>query len=148
MAIRKRSGNNPSRRLVPPGTYDEDELRALANRVQYAGSANHKLRPGNYGFVPPVNPRPSKSPCDDLRSILIEEATELLRLGAALGMVSAFNGDGLPKYIWAVDADGEVYEAKTTLGRETPYHGYRLSEDDRAMRSVIRKEWKRRCPEA
>ncbi len=66
--------------------------------------------------------------------------------GVAAGMVSAFAGDGIPKYVWAVDDDGEVYEAKAKPGQETTYHGYRLGEDERTMRDLIRKEWKRRCP--
>ena len=28
-------------------------------------------------------------------------------------MVSRFDLGGSPKYVWAVDGDGEVYEAKT-----------------------------------
>lgn len=145
MPIRLRHGNNPARRLMQEGTYDHAALQALTGRVTYVGSANHKLKPGNYGFVPPVNPRASKSPCDDRRSVLIEEARSLLEIGIGLGMVSAFEGDGVPKYVWTVDADGEVYEAKTKPGQERCYHGYRLGEDDRAMRELIREEWKRRC---
>lgn len=146
MPIRPRQGNNPGRRFEPEGAYPEAALQALARRIEYAGSANHKLRPGNYGFVPPTNPRGSKSPCDDIRSVLLEEASELLLKGVAAGMVSAFAGDGIPKYVWAVDDDGEVYEAKAKPGQETTYHGYRLGEDERTMRDLIRKEWKRRCP--
>lgn len=146
MIIRQRQGNNPGRRIVPEGTYTEEALQALTERIQYVGSSNHKLKPGNYGFVPPTNPRASKSPCDNIRSVLIEEASELLFKGVAAGMVSAFASESVPKYVWAVDTDGEVYEAKAKSGQETSYHGYRLGEDERAMRDLIRKEWKRRCP--
>lgn len=145
MPIRPRQGNNPGRRFVAEGQYTEVELHELAGRITYVGSANHKLKPGNYGFVPPTSPRASKSPCDDIRSVLLEEASALLLEGITAGMVSAFSGEGVPKYVWAVDANGEVYEAKTKPDQETAYHGYRLGEDERVMRDLIRKEWKRRC---
>ena len=119
---------------------------ALLARIRYAGSGHHKLRPGNYGFVPPSNPRPSKSACDDLRPVGRDEAEDLFREGIRHGMVSRFPADGVPKYVWAVDKDGEVYEAKTRPERETEYHGYRLGEDDRHMRQYVLGEWRRRCP--
>ncbi len=118
----------------------------LLARVTYTGSANHKLRPGDYGFVPSHNPRPSKTPCDDLRAVLKAEAKALFTLGIERGMISPVQPGGVPKYVWAVDAAGEPYEAKTKLEQETEYHGYRLDDDDRYMRAHILKEWKRRCP--
>ena len=60
-------------------------------------------------------------------------------------MVSPFDEGGVPKYVWALDNDGEVYEAKTHPGHETAYHGYRLGEDDNAMRKYIISEWRKRC---
>jgi len=59
--------------------------------------------------------------------------------------VSPFAPGGVPKYVWAVDAEGEVYEAKTAPNSETAYHGYRLGDDDADMRQLVRKEWRRRC---
>ena len=56
-------------------------------------------------------------------------------------MFSAFDGDAQPKYVWSVDADGKVYEAKIGLGG---YHGYRLAEED-DMSAVVLKEWRKRC---
>lgn len=141
----KREGNRPERRIAPAGSISPDELQQLIQRVRYTGSGLHKLGPGDYGFTPSHNPRPSKSACDELRPILFEEASELLRRGIEFGMVSAFAEGGVPKYIWAVDGDGEVYEAKTEPGRETGYHGYRLGDDDADMRRYVLKEWKRRC---
>jgi len=95
--------------------------------------------------VPSHNPRPSKSPCDDLRPVQLSEAGSLFRQGIALGMVSRFEEGGAPKYVWAVDEFGEVYEAKTKSDHEHAYHGYRLSDDDRAMRRHVIEEWRRRC---
>lgn len=117
-------------------------MRAL----RYEGAATHKLRPGDYGFVPPSNPRPTKSPCDALRQVLRLEATALFQKGLSLGMVSAFDPTSTPKYVWSVDANSEVYEAKTKPP-DSAYHGYRLGEDERDMRRYILAEWRKRCPQ-
>lgn len=142
----KREGNRPDRRLARPAKIDQAALRLLAARVQYVGSALHKLRPGNYGFVPSHNPRPSKSTCDEIRPVLMDEASQLFQRGIELGMVSEFGVGAVPKYIWAVDRDDQVYEAKTKPEREICYHGYRLGEDEVEMQDYILGEWKKRCP--
>jgi hypothetical protein len=113
----------------------------MVGGMTYAGSGLHKLHPGDYGFHPAVNPRPWKSVCDGKRPILKAEASEMLREGALRGFFSDFTDDGKPKYVWAVDGDGEVYEAK--IDRDG-YHGYRLEDDD-DFRPLILKEWARRC---
>jgi hypothetical protein len=143
---RKRQSNRPERRVAPVESIRAADLQALAAHLRYDGSSLHKLHPGDYGFVPPINPRPSKSPCDELRSLLREEAVMLFRKGLASGMVSRFEPGGAPKYVWAVDAEGEVYEAK---GRppDTSYHGYRIGEDEPEMRRYIRGEWRIRWPQ-
>ena len=146
MTTRKRQGNRPERRIVPPEAISIDVRASLKARLRYVGSANHKLRPGDYGFVPTHNPKPSKSPCDDLRSILIAEATVLFEQGIDLGMVSHFEDGGVPKYVWSVDKSGEVYEAKTKPGQEVQYHGYRRGDDERAMRRYVLDEWNKRWP--
>ena len=60
------------------------------------------------------------------------------------GMVSRFQPGHVPKYIWAVDKNDEVYEAKTKVEQETAYHGYRLGNDERQMRDEVLAEWKKR----
>lgn len=145
MPIRKREGNRPNRRIAAEAAVDEVARKELLEKLCYVGSANHKLHPGNYGFQPPQNPRPSKTPCDALRSILREEATALFQRGIELGMVSAFIKGSVPKYVWSVDEAGEVYEAKTRPEREMDYHGYRIGPDEPEMRAYILKEWRRRC---
>lgn len=146
MSAHKREGNRPDRRIAA-ATFLSDNLKAeLLARIRYVGSPLHKLHSGDYGFVPPQNPRPSKSPCDELRPLLLNEAQELFRRGIELGMVSKFAaGSSVPKYVWALSADGDVYEAKTKPGQETEYHGYRLGDDEVAMRKYVAKEWKSRC---
>jgi len=140
----KREGNRPDRRYAPTGSISREALEDLAGRVRYGGSANHKLHPGDYGFVPSINPRPTKDVCDDLRPLTLAEAQRLFAAGLNVGMVSPFDPGGAPKYVWAVDVDGEVYEAKTRPP-DPIYHGYRLGEDERAMRRYILDEWRKRC---
>jgi hypothetical protein len=142
---RKREGNRPDRRISPSAETSEAQRDALQKRLRYVGSGNHKLRPGDYGFVPSHNPRPSKSPCDEIRPVLLAEAQALFSLGIKLGMISRLGDDGAPKYVWCVDEAGEAYEAKTKQGREDEYHGYRIGDDERDMKGYVLGEWKRRC---
>ena len=139
----KYQGNNPKRRIARLGFLAQRELDELASTAQYRGSPLHKTRPADYGFEPPVAPRPSKSVCDGKRVIQSDEAQELLCAGIRLGMVSSHRQGKWPKYVWAVDESGEAYEAK--LGHDQRrYHGYRLAKDDRAMREWVLAEWSKR----
>jgi hypothetical protein len=144
MAGRKREGNRPDRRIWDAAATTPQQRQALLGKIHYVGSANHKLHPSDYGFTPSHNPRPSKSACDMLRSIVIAEASKLFRDGIMRGMVSPFEPNGIPKYVWAVDDDGEVYEAKAKPGQESEYHGYRIGEDEQSVRQYVLAEWKRR----
>ena len=128
----KYQGNNPKRRIARHGYYTEQELAGFA-AARYRGTGLHKTMPADYGFDPPVAPRPSKSVCDDKRTVMKAEAVQLFQDGIRRGMVSIHKVGNLPKYAWALDNQGEVYEAK--LGDDMrSYHGYRLREDERAMR--------------
>lgn len=145
----RRQSHRPDRRVAPPNALTRAMLDGLALRVRYAmgprdNNGHHKLRPADYGFVPPVNPRASKSVCDDLRPIPAAEAAALFRAGLTAGMTSPFEDGSTPKYIWMVDAAGEVYEAKTHPP-DLVYHGYRLGDDEQEMRRYIKAEWSKRC---
>jgi hypothetical protein len=139
--MKPRRGHNPKRRFAPPDRLDQAGRNEPASRLVYIGSAHHKARPGDYGFRPPVSPRPAKSLCDGNRMILKAEAENLFREGVINGMFSDFLENERPKYVWSVDAEGEAYEAK--IDRQG-YHGYRLEEDDN-FRDRVLKEWKARC---
>jgi len=139
--VNPRQSRDPKRRLAPADRLDQSGREALAARLAYCGSALHKRHPGDYGFHPPVNPRTWKSLCDGNRVILKAEAAELLRQGVLAGLFSDFPDNGTPKYVWSVDSDREVYEAKID---SNGYHGYRLEEED-DLRSLVLKEWARRC---
>ena len=138
-----RRGKDPKRQIAPAAALNQAARAALAQRVQYMGSPLHKLHPGNYGFQPPVNPRPTKSVCDGVRIILRAEALALLQAGIMKGMVSIAQCGDVPKYVWTVDALGEVYEAKIIQGSPDQYKGYRLEEED-DMRARVLSEWRKR----
>jgi len=142
----KRAGNNPKRRIAPIEILEAIDRAKLAERARYVGSGHHKRNPADYG-LDRTNPRPTKSLCDLVTIVTLDVAQALMRRGISLGMVSTFGYGEFPKFVWSVDSDGEVYEAKTDPVNPGVYHGYRLEEDD-DMRSVIQAMWKRRCQQA
>ncbi len=123
----------------------EAQRAKLAKTVEYVGSGHHKRSPADYG-LDRTNPRPTKSLCDLLRVVALNEAKAMLRKGILCGMFSNFRFGAHPKYVWCVDTDGEVYEAKTDAVTPGAYHGYRLEEDD-DMREYVKRVWKERCQE-
>ena len=52
------------------------------------------------------------------------------------------NDKGLPVFVWAVDENKQVYEAKPGEDGRI-YHGYMLSKDDPQARYILR-EWRLR----
>ena len=144
--MRYRQGNNPKRRVAPADEVDRAYLEQLLGRISYTGSPHHKRIPADYGFHPPASPRPDKSLCDANGSVRIGEATALFREAIDRGMISSYRIGDYPKYVWAVDENERVFEAKLEKGRDT-YHGYELGDDEKAMRQVVIEEWDRRCPE-
>ena len=141
----KHEGNNPKRRIAEPDYFTRNQLDGFVKAAHYRGSAHHKSEPADYDFHPPVSPRAKKSVCDKTRIILKGEAKQLLMSGFARGMVSTFRQGNLnlPKFVWAVDNDDMVYEAK--IDRNNPgYYGYELYGKDKDMRKRVLKEWKRR----
>ena len=138
----KRDGNMVKRRIAPLETFSGPFFDTVSEATRYEGSAHHKKSVADYALDRP-NPRPTKSLCDGLRTVPKAEAEELLTRGLGRQMVSAFLMNGLPKYVWAVDESGEPYEAKLG-GDGWSYHGYRLEDDERAMREIVLSEWRAR----
>ena len=137
--MKPRQSANPKRRIAPSQSLDASQQECLLDATRYVGSALHKRTPSDYGFHPPANPRPHKSLCDDLRMIPRVEAEALFAAGILKSMVSTHCEGDLPKYVWSVDDQDEVYEAK--IGNDG-YHGYRLDrESEGAMRSLVLREW-------
>jgi len=140
----KRQGNNPKRRLAAVGSQNTQDLDDLASRACYVGSGHHKRYPADHGLER-TNPRPTKSLCDRTKVVNFENARRLLANGINAGMTSEPSVGGFPKYVWCVDDDGTVYEAKTDPKKPGTYHGYPLEIEDH-VRLYILAEWKRRCP--
>ena len=141
--MRKRQGNNPKRRIIPPSEVISNALERYASGARYTGSSHHKRNAADYGFHPPANPRPDKSLCDGKGVVTHAEARFLFREGIRRGMISGRLARGFPKHVWAVGSDRRVYEA--IHGRDGDYHGYELGDDD-PMRGTVLKEWSSRCP--
>ncbi len=142
----ERRGNNPKRRIASQGEAGSADLERIAREARYVGNAHHKRAPADYGFRPPVNPRPHKSLCDGTRIVRAAEARSLFHEAVRRGMVSSHRERGLPKYVWAVDPEGRVFEAKLER-RGATYHGYELGANDRHMRREVVARWEERCPE-
>lgn len=140
----KRPGNNPKRRVAAAGLLTEANRTRLAGQVRYRGSGHHKRSPADYGLERTNPRRPTKSLCDLLKVVTYNEAKSLITKGILSGVFSDFCYGVYPKFVWCVDQDGEVYEAKTDERTPGTYHGYRLEEDDN-MRSHIESVWKQRC---
>ena len=138
-----RPGNNPKRRIAPVDLLSKAQRVELAACTEYAGSGHHKRSPADYG-LDRTSPRPTKSLCDLARAVTLDDAKAMLHQGILCGMFSDFFFGKHPKYIWCVDVNGEVYEAKTDAGKPGLYHGYRLEEDD-DMRERVKQVWKERC---
>lgn len=140
MPSRKGEPNNPNRRVAAPGSVSSETLAKLG-QARYTGVCYHKSRRSHgYDFAP--CPRPDKSVCDDLRPISLLEATKLFRSGIRLGMVSEYLEHGLPKLVWAVDHDGEAYQAMLG-GDGLSYHGHRLNRKA-PHRDYVIAEWRKR----
>ena len=71
--MRPRTTFNPKRRIAE--TEDSERLIWLAQNVRYGGNPQHKRNPGDFGLVPPSQPRPDKTLCDEAGITSIKEAT-------------------------------------------------------------------------
>ena len=141
-----RPGNNPKRRIVRADMLSDAAKQRLEKAVRYVGSGRHKRNPADYGLLR-TNPRPTKSLCDLVRVVTLDEARSLMKAGIGWGLVSELRQDGFPKYIWSVSECGEVFEAKTDAHGTGEYHGYPLENED-AMHLYVTSVWKERCQHA
>jgi hypothetical protein len=93
----------------------EEERTDLAQRSCYGGNPEHKRYPGDYGLMPPANPRPGKTLCDASERILKVEAERLLAEGIKKGMVSIQQRNGWPQNVWAISSTGMVLYPVMTI---------------------------------
>lgn len=141
--VKRRSGYNPKRQLMPRERFEAVNLEYLASRVQYGGNPEHKRIPGDYGLTPPRNPRPGKTLCDAQGALTKREALGLLKVGFAKGMVSSQLRGGWPQNVWAVGGDGTPFEAQLENAAQGVYHGYPMPTAD-DFRDIVCNEWQRR----
>lgn len=139
--MRKRKVN-PKRRLraAPENPGSLAELRDLSLRVRYGGNPDHKRNPGDFGLVPPSNPRSAKSLCDDAGIVTRAEAERILRRGVELGLVSEQFRNGWPQNVWGVAANGTAVEAMLDNAEQGTYHGYPMLSGD-ALADEVRERW-------
>ena len=138
-----RHSNDPRRHILAEGILSDAHRKRLLRHAQYRGTGIHKRNPDAYPFDEPCAPRQNKTLCDLKRPIDFREASQLFAEGIRRGMVSKRTTDGFPVFVWAVDGDGEVYEAKPG---DVPnvYHGYPLAPRDGVFPDLVRREWRRR----
>ena len=134
--MQRRSGFNPKRRIRRD--LEPDDLTALADRVKYGGNPEHKRNPGDFGLTPPLQPRPDKTLCDEVKIFSRREATELLKEGVKKGLISEQCAqNGYPQNIWAVTEEGWPLEAQLENARQGTYHGYPMPQADPFREEVL-----------
>lgn len=140
---KKSEGNDKKARLSAAwDKFDDEHLDILARKATYLCHDKHKGRAPSRG----VPPHLETSTCDEIRRIRHAEADMLIKSGIRARMMSELQRQyGWPKYIWAVDDDGEVYEAKESRNHPGEYHGYRLNEDHERRNHMLG-HWKKKCP--
>ena len=140
----RRHSSDPRRHILPHGELTKEGQDRLIKYATYHGSPEHKRAPLDHDIVRPLLGNTHKTLCDLKRPITAREAQELFIKGIRMGMVSKKMVDGFPVRVWAVDEQGEVYEAKPG-GLPHMYHGYPLGPRDGVFPELVRKEWKRRA---
>ena len=121
MRSEKRKRPRTRKKLVPSGT----DLDALAARVTYVGSPEHKDTPS---FAGPPRPRGDVSICP--REYRDEKLiTRWLRAAICDGSTGApWEGD-FPRYVWHKEK-GTVFEARHVNRGDGSYKGYPLNDDE------------------
>ena len=116
-------------------------LTTLAAKVIYTGSPYHKRVPGDFGLVPPSEPRTDASLCDGTKIFQRSVAQRLLKKGIEQGLVSIQERAGFPQNIWAVTDDQIPVEAQLENEVQGTYHGYPMQNSDPLSREILRR-WK------
>lgn len=136
--MRRRTRFNPKRRIREG--IDSDVLEHIACRVSYVGNPEHKRNPGDFGLMPPAQPRADKTLCDVTNIFSQHEATKLLKAGVRKGLISERDRGIYPQNIWAVTVDKIALEAQLDNEQQGTYHGYPMPEAD-PFREVVLARW-------
>ena len=124
------------------GTISKGSLEQMAQDARYRPSPYHKSDPAAWGLSRPV-PRPDKTVCDGAGITCCRDAVELLKSGIRRGMVSEQQRGDWPQNVWAVDAEGIIYEAQLSNRERGEDHGYPMKHGDR-FAEFVQSEWERR----
>lgn len=136
--MKRRTTVNPKRRLrATPTKAELQGFMALAARVSYGGSPEHKRNPGDFGLDPPSQPRQGKTLCDDAQIFRRSEAESLLREGIRRGLMSVQERNGWPQNIWVVAENGVPLEAMLENQQTGTYHGYPMLSEDPLREEVL-----------
>jgi len=101
-------------------------LAALAERVHYVGSPEHKDAPT---FAGQPAPRADASICDPEFASRLGEMNEWLKAALRDGRVGGpWEGD-FPRYAWHREGD-DVFEARLVNRGQGAYKGYRLRPEE------------------
>ena len=120
------------------------ERAHLTANATYEGNPVHKRNPGDFGLTPPAAPRQDKTLCDEAGVFEKATAKELLAKAISMGIVSEPEGSpGFPKELWAVDAEGRLFEAMYGGSKVGCYHGYPIRRNDPFFDELV-SEWNKR----
>lgn len=100
------------------------DLAALAARMTYVGSPEHKTQPS---FAGQPAPRADASKCD--RGITREQAQEWLRQAMQDGACGDYWEGDFPRYLW-IRAGNQCYEARLVNQGLGQYKGYPIESDE------------------
>ncbi|ABB23698.1 hypothetical protein Plut_0831 [Pelodictyon luteolum DSM 273] len=135
MSMLSVTASDDKRRFMDP--LDHDALDMIVSRISYGGNPEHKRNPGDFGLMPPSQPRPDKSLCDEVGIFKKAEAERLLLDGVKRGMISQNWRQGFPQNIWAVTEDGIAVEAQLENAGRGTYHGYPMPSTDHFAKAVV-----------
>lgn len=125
--MRATQRRRPMRRQLTdqPGSFESRQ--ALAQRVYYVGSVEHKDTPSFAGNPP--RPRPDASICDRSLSHRQDDITEWVRHGIRNGHFGALMEGDFPRYVWYRENE-TVYEGRLVNREQGAYKGYPLESDE------------------
>jgi len=112
----KRIGDSPEGR----------DLDAIADRVRYIGSPEHKDTPS---FAGTPRPRADATICDERFITMQEQLTSWLQESIRQGIVGSPWEGGFPRYAWC-RIEGELYEARLVNRGNGDYKGYKIHPDE------------------
>lgn len=131
MGKRALEAKRHTKRAIRSAPLTDEERAVLRASAAYEGSPHHKRKPGNFGLIPPTAPRPDKTLCDEARISRREDAIRLFDRAIERGLVSEAKApDGLPKQLWVMDEQGQVFEAMYGGSVAGRYHGYPIRRAD------------------